>query len=50
MYEGFDSCHNMTLILQKSYEDIERLQCEEFSICRHKDKVFLEDDYHFLDD
>ena len=49
MYEGSDSHSNITLVLPKFYEAIERLQNEEFSLIGHKVKVFLRSDYHFLD-
>ena len=50
MYEGSDSHSNMALVLPKFFEAIERLQSEEFSLIGHKVKVFLGDEYHFLDD
>ena len=50
MYEGSDSHSNVALVLPKFFEAIERLQSEEFSLIRHKVKVFLGGDYHFLDD
>ena len=49
MYEGSDSHGNMALVIPKLFEAIERLQSEEFSLIRHKVKVFLGGDYHFLD-
>ena len=49
-YEDSDSHLNMALVLPKFFEAIERLQSEEFSLIRHKVKVFLGGDYHFLDD
>ena len=50
LYKGSDSHSNMALVLPKFFEAIERLQSEEFSLIRHKVKVFLGGDYHFLDD
>ena len=43
MYEGADSRQNMAKVLQKFSQDIEKLQSESFSPCRHKVEIFLGD-------
>ena len=40
----------MTLVLLKFFADIKTSQSEEFFLCGHKVKVFLEGDFKFLDD
>ena len=50
MYEGAGSHQNMVKVLRTFLQDIEEMQSERFSLCGHKVKIFLEGDYHFLDD
>ena len=50
MYEGADYRQKMAKVLRKFSRNIEEMQSERFSLCGHKVKIFLEGDYHFLDD
>ena len=50
MYEGANSGQNMAKALQKFLRDSEEMQSLRFSLCRHKVKILLGGDYHFLYD
>ena len=50
VYEGADSRQNMAKALQKFLRDSEEMQSLRFPLYRHKVKIILGGDYHFLYD